>query len=186
MTEIEALGVIGTLATAVATIVLVYLLWRTIKQVEATVKLSKVQTEFRFRPWIGPVNKIQLLGETEGKTKFDVTLKNYGELPSTYLKASFLVDTKEINKENFEPEKYDKFNLGPMLPNMEKHYWFFIESDLIKQAKEEKIKIFIALFFEYPTPDGKSGYGMISEFIPKTDNFAHKEMWVSGKDSILK
>ena len=61
MTEIEALGVIGTLATAVATIVLVYLLWRTIKQVEATVKLSKVQTEFRFRPWIGPVNKIQLL-----------------------------------------------------------------------------------------------------------------------------
>ncbi len=182
MADVEFLGVIGTLATAVATIVLVFLLWRTVKQVEATVKLSKVQTEFRFRPWIGPVNKIQLIEEEEGKTKFDVTLKNYGELPSTYLKASFKIDTEPINKEKFNSEQNDKFNLGPMLPNMEKHYWFFIDSELLQKAKNEKTKIFIALNFEYPTPDGASGYGMISEFSPKTNNFIHKDMWVAGKN----
>jgi hypothetical protein len=184
MTEVEVLGVVGTLATAVATIVLVYLLWRTIKQVETTVKLSKIQTEFRFRPWIGPINKIELLEEIEGKAKFDVTLKNYGELPSTYLSASFNISSEMISKENFESELGHKFNLGPMLPNMEKHYWFFIDSELIQKAKDERTKIFIALFFEYPTPEGTSGYGMISEFIPKTDNFIHREMWVSGKNSI--
>ena len=184
MAEIETLGVIGTLATAVATIVLVYLLWRTIKQVEASVKLSKVQTEFRFRPWIGPVNSIRLIEETEGKTKFDVTLKNYGELPATYLNASFKIDDVKMNKEEFESAKGEQFNLGPMLPNMEKHYWFFIDSKLIQEAKEEKTKIFIALFFEYPTPEGKSGYGMISEFFPKMDNFVHRDMWVSGKNSV--
>jgi len=183
MTEVEVLGVVGSLATAVATIVLVYLLWRTIKQLEVTVKLGKVQTEFRFRPWIGPVNNIQLMGEIEGKTKFDVTIKNYGELPSTYLKVSFKINTEMMSKEKFVSEKSDNFNLGPMLPNMEKHYWFFIDSELIQKAKYGKTKIFIALYFEYPTPEGTSGYGMISEFSPKMDNFMHRDMWVSGKNS---
>ena len=34
----------GSLATAIASVVLVFLLWRTVKQMEYTVKLSKIQT----------------------------------------------------------------------------------------------------------------------------------------------
>jgi len=40
---------IASIATAVATIALVFVLWKTIKQFEATVQLSRVQTEFRLR-----------------------------------------------------------------------------------------------------------------------------------------
>ncbi|HUU47484.1 MAG TPA: hypothetical protein VMW55_01750 [Nitrosopumilaceae archaeon] len=184
MAEIEILAVIGSLATAVATIVLVLLLWRAIKQMEATVKLSKIQTEFRFRPWIGPGNNIKLIGETDGKTQFEVALKNYGELPATYLNASFRVDTEMMRKDTLNFEKMDKFNLGPMLPNMEKRYWFFIDSELIQKAKEGQTKIFIALFFQYPITEGTSEYGMISEYIPKMNGFAHKDMWVSGENTV--
>jgi len=182
--EIEILAVIGSLATAAATIVLVLLLWRAVKQMEITVKLGRVQTEFRFRPWIGPVNSINEVGEVEGKTQFDVTVKNYGEIPAKYLKASFKVDTEMMSKDVLNSEKIDKFNLGPMLPNMEKHYWFFIDSELIQKAKDGKTKIFIALNFEYPTTEEKSGYGMISEYNPKTNGFIHRDMWVSGKSSV--
>ena len=134
--NMEILSVIGSLGTAVATIILVILLWKTIQQFETTAKLSAVQMEFRFRPWIGPVNSIKAMGEENGKNQFDVAIKNYGELPTTHLKASFKIDTKMISKEEFKAEKIEKFNLGPMLPNMEKHYWFFIDCDLVQKAQE--------------------------------------------------
>lgn len=184
MTEIEILGAVGSIATAAATIVLVILLWRAVKQMEITVKLSRVQTEFRFRPWIGPIDSIKNIGEAEGKTQFDVTVKNYGEIPAEYLKASFKMDTQIMGKEALNSEKIDKFDLGPMLPNMDKHYWFFIDSEIIQRAKEGKTKIFIALNFEYPTTEEISGYGMVSEYNPKTNGFIHRDMWVSGKNSV--
>jgi len=31
----------------------------------------------------------------------------------------------------------------------------------------------------------KSGYGMISEYLPKTNSFAHKEMWVKDSSSLV-
>ena len=43
--EYELLAIGASIATAIATIVLVFVLWRTIKQMEATVTLSKIQTE---------------------------------------------------------------------------------------------------------------------------------------------
>ena len=184
MADFELLTVIGSLGTAIATIVLVILLWKTIKQFETTAKLSQVQTEFRFRPWIGPVNSIKAMGEADGKNQFEISLKNYGELPATYLNASFAKDTEMPSKDILDSEKIQKFNLGPMLPNMEKHYWFFIDCDLIEKAKKGEIKIFIALYFEYPLTEGTSGYGMISEYNPKMNGFVHRDMWVSGKNSL--
>jgi hypothetical protein len=178
MADMEILTVIGSLGTAIATIVLVILLWQTIKQFETTAKLSTVQMEFRFRPWIGPVNSIKAMGEANGKNQFDVAMKNYGELPATQLVASFKMDTEMMSKDVLKSEDIEKFNLGPMLPSMEKHYWFFIDCDLIQKAQEGKIKIFIALYFEYPLTQGISGYGMISEYNPKMNSFIHKDMWV--------
>ena len=183
MVDVAILETAGVLGTAAATIALVILLFRTVKQLEATVNLSKIQTDYRFRPWIGPVNSIKAMGEANGKNQFDVALKNYGELPATHLKASFKLDTEMMNKEIFNSDNIEKFNLGPMLPNMEKHYWFFIDCELIKKAQEGEIKIFIALYFEYPLTQGTSGYGMISEYNPKMNGFIHKDMWVEmGKN----
>jgi len=61
MVDLVFLQAIGGIATAVATIALVIILFRTVKQLEATVVVSKVQTEYRFRPWIGPNNSIKVL-----------------------------------------------------------------------------------------------------------------------------
>ncbi len=177
---LEVLAVLGSLATAIATVVLVVVLWRTIKQMEATVKLSKIQTEFRFRPWIGPVSSIKHIGESNGKEQFDVTIKNYGELPATFVKASFKMNTETIKKQDLKFEEKETFSLGPMLPTMEKHYWFFIDSQTIQKAKKDELKIFVALFFEYPITNGNSGYGMISQYNPQTGGFVHSDMWVKG------
>ena len=184
MEDLDILAVAGSLATAIATIVLVILLWRTIKQMEATVVLSRIQTEFRFRPWIGTVNSIKLLGvNSDGKSQFDVTIKNYGELPATYVKAAFRLETELFKKEDLKFQEKDIFNLGPMLPSMEKHYWFFIDSEIMQKAKEGKEKIFIAVVFEYPITNGNSTYGMISQYIPEKNGFVHKDMWIEGGKS---
>ena len=54
----------------------------------------------------------------------------------------------------------------------------------VEKAKNEEIKIFIALYFEYPLTEGTSGYGMISEYNPKMNGFVHKDMWVAGKNTL--
>ena len=97
------------------------------------------------------------------------------------------MDNEMMSKEDIKSKDIEKFNLGPMLPSMEKHYWFFIDCDLIQKAQEGKIKIFIALYFEYPLTQGTSGYGMISEYNPKMNSFIHKDMWVEmGKNTVKK
>jgi len=178
MEDLAVLETIGVLGTAGASVALVFLLYKTVKQLEATVTLSRVQTEYRFRPWIGPLNSIQALLTNNEKHQYDCTIKNYGEIPAQYVKAYCKIDTKLMSRDIFKSEPGQPFNLGPLLPNMEKHYWIFIDSNLIQKAKEGKEKIFSALYFEYPLSNGKSGYGMISEYNPKTDGFVHKDMWV--------
>ncbi len=183
----EHLGVIetiGVLATAIATVALVIMLYRTVKQLEATVHLSKIQTDYRFRPWIGPLNTIKELPPEGDKHKFECTIKNYGEIPAQYVKAYCKIDTKLMDKDIFKSNPGQTFNMGPLLPTMEKHYWVFIDSELIKKAQEGTEKIYSALYFEYPVSGGKSGYGMISEYDPKDNGFVHKDMWVESPNGL--
>jgi len=184
MVELATIEAIGVLETAAATIALVLLLYRTVKQLEATVSLSKIQTDYRFRPWIGPLNSIKAMPPKEGKNQYDCTIKNYGEIPAQYVKAYCKIDTKLMDRTVFKTDSGQTFNLGPLLPNMEKHYWIFIDSQLIKKAKEGSEKIYSALYFEYPVAGGKSGYGMISEYDPKNDGFIHKDMWVHSPNDL--
>lgn len=184
MVELALLEAIGVLATAGATTALVFLLYRTVKQLEATVHLSKIQTDYRFRPWIGPSNSIKALPPNNGKNQYDCTIKNYGEIPAQSVKAYCKIDTKLMDRNVFKADPGKTFNLGPLLPNMEKHYWIFIDSELIKKAKEFSETIYSALYFEYPVAGGKSGYGMISEYTPQNDGFVHKDMWVESPNDL--
>ncbi len=169
---------IASVATAVATIALVLVLWKTIKQFEATVQLSRVQTEFRFRPWIGPLQDIKKVEQSvNDKIQFDVSIKNFGELPAKSVVVKFKMDTKMLKRDVLESNGVETFNLGPILPNMEKHYWFFIEPELWEKAKTGTEKLFTILYFEYEGSVGKSGYGMISEYNPSAGNFVHRDMW---------
>ena len=179
MVDLIIIETISSVGTAIATIALVILLYRTIKQMEATVYLSRVQTQYRFRPWVGPTNSIkELTNSINGKRQFEVVIKNFGEIPAEHVNVYFKQDTKLISKNDLKSEDVSSFNLGPMLPNMEKRYWFFLAHDLITRAKEGNEKIFTGIYFEYPVSGGKSGYGMISEYNAQTNGFIHKEMWV--------
>ena len=176
LTTIEQLSAIGT---AVGTIALVFLFWKTIKQLEETVKLSRIQSIHRFRPWIGPLNSIEFMSTNQGRQQFSITLKNYGEIPASNVVAMSMVKNEMMTRDALKNSNgADSFNLGPLLPNMEKRYWFFIGSDLVQKAKDGSAQIFISLYFAYEHPGGKSGYGMVSQFEPKINGFVHKEMWV--------
>ncbi len=170
---------LASISTAIATIALVTLLYRTVKQFEATVEVNRVQTEFRFRPWIGHIGTIKKMENSiTGNIQFEITIKNFGELPASNVTANFVLSKNMLQREELKSQKHNSFELGPMLPNMEKHYWFFIPQDVWKKGEEEKEKIFIGLLFNYPFSGKEMGYGIISEYNSSTHNFIHKDMWI--------
>ncbi|MCH6571114.1 MAG: hypothetical protein IH780_00880 [Thaumarchaeota archaeon] len=165
--------------TGVATVVLAVALIRTFHHMQAVTKMTTMETEYRLRPWIGPINGINKMDHSiNEKCQFDIAVKNYGELPASGVTAKFKMDTKMLSREDAKSSDLESFDLGPMLPNMEKHYWFFIEPELWKKALEGKEKLFTILYFEYKTGAAKSGYGMISEYVPSSQNFVHRDMWI--------
>lgn len=168
--------------SGMAQIAIVFLLWRTVKDFGETGKVSKIQLEHRFRPWVGPSSGIEYVRKANGQHQYSITVKNYGQIPASKVTALFII------KKDATPSRetllsstdsgIDKFNLGPLLPFMEKRYWIFIDSEAIQKSKDDKGQIFIALYFAYEYSKEQSGYGMISYLDSKTDMFVHKEMWI--------
>ena len=184
MVEWEILSVIGSLGTAVATIVLVVLLWKTIQQFETTAKLSAVEMEFRFRPWSGPTGPIKKMEKSiSDDCQFDINIKNYGELPANAVIAKFVSSSEPLSRESFQSDNVNSYDLGPVMPTMEKHYWFFIDSETWKKADSGTEPLHTGLYFEYNHGEKKSGYGMLSEYNPTTKNFVHKDMWIDTDKS---
>ena len=178
MVELAEIEQIFSIVLSIATVTLVFLFWKTVRQLEETVKVSKIQSEYRFRPWIGPSKQIELQSVNDGHNQYSVTIQNFGELPASDVVVRCAIKTDEIKKDELNKIEYVAFKLGPLLPYMEKRYWFDISSELIQQAKEGKSKIYIMLYFEYDFSSGKSGYGMISKFDEKNEIFIHTDMWV--------
>jgi hypothetical protein len=175
---VTILSIIGSVGTAIGTITLVFLFWKTIKQLEETVKLSKIQANYRFRPWVGPFNHIEFLSSKNDKDQFCITIKNYGEIPSSGVTAKYLMKNELPNREMLKSDGLASFNLGPLLPNMEKRYWFFIDSDLIQKAKAGNAQVFTLIYFQYEHIGGNSGYGLISRFDGTSNSFVHTDMWI--------
>ena len=160
------------------------LLWKTVKDFSELAKVSKLQTEVRFRPWVGPSSGYELLMEDNDKKQYSIALKNFGEIPAPNVavicsitdlmpdKLSFL------NSNNDNNESKNQFQLGPLLPGMEKRYWIFIENERYLKAVEGTSNLFIFIYFSYVFSGRKSGYGMISQLDNKTTKFVHKEMWI--------
>ncbi|MGI0047942.1 MAG: hypothetical protein ACREAW_00230 [Nitrososphaera sp.] len=177
------------LGSLIVETVIVLLLIKTVRDYAEVARMSRLQVKQRFRPWIGPTSGIEFLRETEGRHQYAVTVKNFGEIPATSVTASsttrIALPTRDLVRRigdgsviNDSNEKLDSFMLGPLLPNMEKRYWIFIDSDLIQKAKNGTTPLYTFVDFSYEFEGGKSGYGMISEYNPKTGSFVHKDMWV--------
>lgn len=178
MVEVALIAEWVSIGAGVATVLVVYLLWKTVRHMEETSRLSKVQVAHRFRPWVGPSSGISFMRTAEGKDQYSITLKNFGELPASNILVMFAIKNEKPNKDIFSSDGIDRFSLGPLLPNMEKRYWFFIDSDLMRKTKDGGAEVFVAMYFAYEFPGGKSGYGMISQFDPPAETFVHKDMWV--------
>jgi hypothetical protein len=43
--------------------------------------------------------------------------------------------------------KFDNFTLGPLLPNMEKHYWLSPDSALLQKVKDDNSQLFTMVYF---------------------------------------
>ncbi len=180
--DLEVVVGIAHWLTGIGTVALAVALIRTFKHMEAVTKMTTLETEYRLRPWIGPTGPIKKTDHSiNEKCQFDIAIKNYGEVPASGVTAKFKMATKMLSREDAESSDLESFNLGPVFPNMEKHYWFFIEPELWKKALEGQEKLFTILYFEYKTGAAKSGYGMISEYVPSSQNFVHRDMWIDDK-----
>ena len=164
--------------TGIGTVALTIALFMTFRHLEANTKMSKIETEYRLRPWVGPTTGIKRMDNSiSGDLQFSITIKNFGDLPANYVKAKSIVSSTPLTKESLKPSM-SEFNLGPVLPQMEKSYWFFIKPDMWKKVTDENDPLYVALYFEYPSLTGSNGYGSISEYNKTSQIFIHKDMWL--------
>jgi uncharacterized repeat protein (TIGR01451 family) len=160
------------------------LLWKTVKDFAELAKVSKLQTEVRFRPWVGPSSGYELIMEDNDKKQYSIALKNFGEIPAqnvvvTCSITDLMPDKLSLLKSNNDNnESKNQFQLGPLLPGMEKRYWIFIQNERYIKAIEDTSNLFIFIYFSYVFSGRKSGYGMISQLDNKTAKFVHKDMWI--------
>ena len=161
---------------------IVILLWKTVKDFAELAKVSKLQTDVRFRPWVGPSGGFEFLRDDSDKKQYSIAMKNFGEVPaSNVIVTSILSDTKPDKSSVLESSKSNgasEFQIGPLLPGMEKRYWVFIENERYKKTMDGTTNLFVFIYFTYLYSGGKSGYGMISQLDSKTNNFVHREMWI--------
>jgi hypothetical protein len=177
--EIEIWIGIAHWLTGVGTVVLAVALIRTFKHMEIVTKMTSIETEYRLRPWIGPMGPIKKMEKSiSDECQFDVTIKNFGELPATGVIAKFVRSDKPLTRKALESNDVSSYNLGPVMPTMEKHYWFFIDSEIWKKADSGSEPLHTGLYFEYTNSGKKCGYGMLSEYSATAKNFIHKDMWI--------
>jgi len=182
--EFDFLIALGSFGTTGATIALVIMLYKAFKQMQSTVKLAQIQTEYQFRPWIGTSQRFQRIDPSiNDQIQFEVIVKNFGELPASTVTAKFVSDDKIVDRQTVKSESASKFVLGPMLPNMEKRYWFFIDQERWEKILDGKESLFTGVYFEYQVNSQSNGYGIISEYVPASKNFVHNDMWIDNPAS---
>ena len=103
------------------------LLWKTVKDFAELAKVSKLQTEVRFRPWVGPNGGFELLREDVQKKQYSITMKNFGEVPAsnvivTCTTTDSMPDKLSFMDHNDKSESKNQFQLGLLLPGMEKKF----------------------------------------------------------------
>lgn len=178
--SLEFFATIGHLMTGVGTVVLSVLLYRTLKHLETVTRATESQTEYKFRPWVGPSGRVNEIAAGSDKKRFEIVIKNYGEYAADDVTITNLIKLETISRNDLKSKAETRLSLGPLLPTMEKRFWFDIDNHTIKKAKDASAKIFVGIIMEYPLTFGKSEYGMISELDPETMSFVHKDMWVQS------
>ncbi len=106
--------------TGVGTVVLAVALIRTFKHMEIVTKMSSIETEYRLKPWIGLIKKIEK--SISNDCRFDVTIKKIDELHAVGVIAKFIKSDKPLTHESLESNEVTSYNLDSVMPTMEKYY----------------------------------------------------------------
>jgi hypothetical protein len=178
------IATIGHIMTGIGTVVLVILIIKTLKHMQIATRFTEIQTNYKFRPWVGPSSTIREIDGNEKDSRFEIILKNYGDLPAPFVVVMSVVSETQITRDQLKSKNANTFNIGPMLPNMEKRYWLHVNKEMLEKAIAAKKTIHTAMYFEYENIGQKNGYGMISELNPNTKSFIHKDMWVDPQDIV--
>jgi len=177
--DIEMVVGIAHWLTGIGTVVLAVALIRTFHHMRIVTEMTSIETEYRLRPWIAPTGPIKKMEKSiSDDCQFDIAIRNYGEIAASSVTAKFVKSTEPLTRESFQSDNVNSYDLGPVMPTMEKHYWFFIDSETWEKADSGLEPLHTGLYFEYTHAGKKSGYGMLSEYNSTTKNFIHKEMWI--------
>ncbi len=177
--DIEMVVGIAHWLTGIGTVVLAIALIRTFHHMRIVTEMTSIETEYRLRPWIAPTGPIKKMEKSiSDDCQFDIAIRNYGEIAASSVTAKFVKSTKPLTRESFQSDNVNSYDLGPVMPTMEKHYWFFIDSEIWEKANSGLEPLHTGLYFEYTHAGKKSGYGMLSEYNSITKNFIHKDMWI--------
>ena len=172
------------LATVIVESIIAVLLFQTVKDYAEVGRASRIEAKQRLRPWVGPSSGIEFVRTTNGNHQYSITIKNFGETPATSVLAMSRASSELPNREVSSDNSSERFNLGPLLPHMEKRYWIFIDSKMLETAAKVNQPIYIIIHFLYEFSEGaRSGYGMISEMDTESNTFMHKDMWVEQEIS---
>jgi len=175
MVELDLLVDIALIAGESALVVMTILIWKEIGHVDEVFKFTKLQSQ----PWVAPSNGDILSDPNSppGKEKFIMKLKNFGKTPAKNVTIHFISQNREPSKSSIQESNVNNFILGPMPPNMEKSYWFYMDSDEMQKVRKNAAQVFIGIYISYEFPGGKNGYGLIGHFDSHEDGFVKTEMW---------
>jgi len=92
------IATMGHLMTGVGTVVLVILIIKTLKHMEVATRFTEVQTNYKFRPWVGPSNIIKEIESDDKNNRFEIMLKNFGDLPAPSVTVKSIVSESQITR----------------------------------------------------------------------------------------
>jgi hypothetical protein len=69
-----------------------------VKDFAELAKVSKLQSEVRFRPRVGPSGGYELLREDDAKKQYAIAMKNFGEVPSSNVIVTCTISDKKPDK----------------------------------------------------------------------------------------
>ena len=174
MVELHTIEQISIVFGEFALVAMTVLIWKEISHIREAFHFTKLHS----RPWVGPSSgNISRDKDFDEKEKYVIKIKNFGKSPAKNVTVNFIVQEQKLSKNSVKNSQDNKFSLGPLLPEMEKNYWFYIDSDKMQKARSNAAEVYIGLYISYDLLHGKNGYGIIGHFDSHENNFVKTEMW---------
>src|SRR6185437_6080914 len=101
---LAVIATMGHLMTGIGTAILVVLIVKTLRHMKIATRFTEIQTNYKFRPWIGPSNTIKEIDGDEKNNRFEIVLKNFGDLPAPYVMVSSIISKDAITREQIKTD----------------------------------------------------------------------------------